>query len=303
MKSFLTAGQGMWLGYVRAGSVFNWVSGCSSTFTQWNTNKPDGGAYAGSGAAGNWDDSDVSTFFCSCQFKMSAAPTAAPSFAPSFTPTTRPPSAKPTPAPTTVAPSIVPTAVPTVPYYDCSASCSIIGSTALAVTGNQLIATVKISNNFKITFDATAAGLATYPQVRNMLTIETSGGADVFTVGLPNSNNLRMAYNGVVANDFGPALVTGYTTTFTTITTGYAYGSVKSTATYSTDNTVATFIDVSAMTLNLYLSANDGTNPTAGGSIKNLVISCKLYLHGARSLHYLFSFVFNLAAVCFFAQP
>jgi hypothetical protein len=143
------------------------------------------------------------------------------------------------------------------------------------VTGDKLYATVRISNNFRITFDATVSGLATFPQVRNMLAIETSGGADVFTVGLPDSNNLRMAYNGVVANNFGPTLNTPMSSTFTTITTGYAYGMVKSTTSYSTENAVAPAVDVSALTLNLYLSADDDANPTAGGSIRNLVISCK----------------------------
>ena len=275
-KSFLSSGQGMYIGYVRMVNSFFWVGGCSSTFTKWGTSKPDGGGYAGMGYLGNWDDSDSSTFYCSCQFTMSEAPTIVP---------TRNPTAKPTPQPTFVAtlspsvkpttkPTLTPTAAPSTVAIDCTSYCSLIDVDPYVISAGYLLANIQLPSHFRITFDVTIAGLGVYPQLRNILSLIRSTGEDVLTVGIPDSNNLRVAYDGSIVNQWGPALTSSFTSQFTTVSTGYSYGMVQTTTSYSTYNSVGSFLDLSTTTCLVYLSKgnSDGANPTSGGMIKNLFI-------------------------------
>lgn len=271
IRGNVITGTGMYIGYYRVISDFYWVSGCTSSFTKWNTGRPDGGSYVGMGPAGNWDDSDSSAFYCSCQFTQSAAPTVVPTVVPTFIPTL-PPIPNPTCVPTTK-PTVKPTATPTMAITDCTVSCSFLtGGSALGISYGQLFAKVLMPPNFKIQFDVYVGGLATYPQVRNILELSDADGTSLYRVGLPDSNNLRVAYNNIVVNNFGPALPSSYTSVYSTVTTGYAYGTVQ-TVTYYTDSpTVASYVDTTGIVYNLYLSNVDGM-PSSSGMIKNIYIT------------------------------
>ena len=112
-----------WVGYTdmppygggKGTKQYSWVTGCTSTYTNWYPGSPDNYVnnedYAVIWDSGKWND--VSATFpgvlCGCQYKLS---TIAPSTGPTAAPSTVAPSKGPTAAPSTVAPSTGPTAAP-----------------------------------------------------------------------------------------------------------------------------------------------------------------------------------------------
>ncbi|KAJ1409778.1 C-type lectin protein, partial [Ochromonadaceae sp. CCMP2298] len=73
-----SSATGNWIGFQRILATntvasFAWTAGCTSTYTNFITGQPDGGAYvyvATSG--GGWSDSDAPSIKCSCQFSISS---------------------------------------------------------------------------------------------------------------------------------------------------------------------------------------------------------------------------------------
>ena len=112
-----------WIGLsdISRNGTYTWVSGCSSTYTNWYPGQPDFNSnqfYAYYPTWGNkqWDNNQVLNKRCACQ-------TAAPS--------TVAPSKVPTAAPSTVAPSTGPTAAPS---RSCTTTVSNMGSCTLTST-------------------------------------------------------------------------------------------------------------------------------------------------------------------------
>ena len=298
------SGNGVWIAYKKSSSSnnFYWVDGCSSSFTQWKSSKPNGGNYVWTDRNGNWDDGDNTDLAkCGCQYVPSVAPTRTPTASPSTrTPTASPSTRTPTASPSTttptrkpsVSPTFVPTCKPTAtpslspsafPTYggvvDCRSSCTLLsGSAVMAVGVGQKVATLRMPSHFRIQFDSTCAGLGTYPEVRNMLQIVSEQtGNEFFSVGMPDSNNLRVSYNGQVARAFGPTMSNPMWSTFTTITTGYGYGYVVTATSYATSDAVANFYESSVEeTFSLFLSAAGTGSRSCAGSVKNIIISSTL---------------------------
>ena len=102
------SGQEIWIGYTDKGTQkYGWVKGCSSTYTNWNTNEPNnagGKDYAYIFGSGKWKvGSATNNNYCGCQYTLVL--TTAPTYSPSTrAPTTGRPS---TVAPTTGRPSTV----------------------------------------------------------------------------------------------------------------------------------------------------------------------------------------------------
>lgn len=285
------SGNSLWIGY-KLGSTtgtWYWMDGCSSSFTQWKSNKPNGGTYVWTDQNGNWDDADDPvTAKCGCEYDASVAPTRAPTLKPTTPPPTAAPSTRtpsrnptspPSPTPTikpSTSPSLAPSAFPTYGgVVDCRSSCALLSTAAgMSVAGGQKVASLLMPPNFKIQFESTCAGLATYPDVRNMLQIINSAGAELFSVGMPDSNNLRVSYNGQIVRAFGPTMSNPMWSAFTTITTGYGYGNVVTATSYTTMDSVSNFYDTTGETFSLYLSAGSGST-SCSGTIRNIIISSK----------------------------
>jgi len=94
----LALGQTVWLGYTTmppygGGSgtmIFGWVTGCSSTYTNWEGGIPNNGDnnqhYAAMYGPYTWDEFPNNyDFYCGCQYKLAntSSPTTTPSFRPS----------------------------------------------------------------------------------------------------------------------------------------------------------------------------------------------------------------------------
>jgi len=110
-----------WIGYTdmlpygggKGTMNYGWVTGCSSTYTNWRSSQPNNNGNIQDYASVNWegtskwDDLDnAQQFNCGCQYKLSSTmtPSSNPSAVPSSRPTTAPSS---TVAPTTARPSTV----------------------------------------------------------------------------------------------------------------------------------------------------------------------------------------------------
>jgi hypothetical protein len=104
-----------WIGYTdmlpygggKGTMRYRWVTGCSSTYTNWVVTQPDNNGnnedYVGVHPYGQWQDySPQSQFYCGCEYNPSTVPTAAPStVAPSKGPTASP-SSNSTSSPTAI---------------------------------------------------------------------------------------------------------------------------------------------------------------------------------------------------------
>jgi len=120
-----------WIGYTdmtpygsgKGTKLYGWITGCSSTYTNWSSGQPKGGNqdYAYMYTNGQWKDSGTSVHHCGCQYNvLQTVPTKKPTTAPStVTPTNKPtrPSIEPS-----VNPSSEPTSRPTGPSFSPSRS-------------------------------------------------------------------------------------------------------------------------------------------------------------------------------------
>ncbi len=117
-SQFVQIDNYMWSGYTdmlpygggKGTKQYGWVTGCTSTYTNWRTVDPDNYGnnqdYAALHPSGLWYDfSPQYTFYCGCEYNPALTTT------PSSRPTTLP-SSGPTAAPSTVAPSAGPTVAP-----------------------------------------------------------------------------------------------------------------------------------------------------------------------------------------------
>ena len=130
VNSWLTSkfsGQAFWIGYTvmppfgggKGTKQFGWVTGCSSTYTNWEGVQPDGGddVYTMIISNGKWHDHhDQATLQCGCQYTLGL--TKAPTFSPSSRPSTvipttsRPSTVDPTSSPSAAPSTVVPTSSP-----------------------------------------------------------------------------------------------------------------------------------------------------------------------------------------------
>jgi len=119
-----------WIGYTdmlpygggKGTKQYGWITGCSSTYTNWTPGQPDNGGngqdYGRVWHSGEWDDEfPFSSFLCGCQYNPAPAVpfTGAPSSGPTAAPrpsTVAPSAGGPTAVPFTRAPSKGPTSVP-----------------------------------------------------------------------------------------------------------------------------------------------------------------------------------------------
>lgn len=174
-----------------------------------------------------------------------------------------------------------PSAAPTFVTADCRVSCSLLsGGASLPIALGQRYATLQLPPHFKIEFDATVAGLGTNNEVRNLMQlVGATNNQELLSIGVPSVDNLRVFYNSVMVTQWGPTLSSGYNSgTFTRITTGYAFGHVKTFTSYATDHLTSAFVDTSGLFFDLYVSAADplATNyRSSGGTIKNIIITGK----------------------------
>jgi hypothetical protein len=126
------SGGWMWIGYTdmppygggKGTKQYGWVTGCSSTYTNWFTGQPDNNGYYGqedyaavNQINGLWSDwSPQNQVYCGCEYipalttTPSSRPTTVPSSRPSTVPSFRP-TASPSFHPTTI-PSSGPSTVP-----------------------------------------------------------------------------------------------------------------------------------------------------------------------------------------------
>jgi hypothetical protein len=221
-----------------------------------------------------------------------ASPTQTPTVAPTRIPT-RVPTAVPSATPTTVltvtptasltaAPTRSPSTQPTVAQTDCRSACSFYTAGATDISTEHLIAEIQLPENFGISVEV-KLGEVWKSGSHNILQIrDKSNAQQILRISVGASNNLRMSY-GVTTyvGDGGPTLVTNYNETFTTIKFAYAFGqlalqSLAAPATsYYGSITTAPF-DTSSKVFQVYASGTAGDYPTAGGTLKNLFIQCKL---------------------------
>jgi hypothetical protein len=165
---------------------------------------------------------------------------------------------------------------------DCRSACSFYTAGTTDISTEHLIAEVQLPENFGISVEV-RLGEIWKSSSHNILQIrDKSNSQQILRISVGAFNNLRMSY-GVTTyvTDGGPTLFTNYNETFTTIKFAYAFGqlalqSLAAPATsYYGSITTAPF-DTSSKVFQVYASGTAGDYPTAGGTLKNLYIQCKL---------------------------
>jgi hypothetical protein len=169
---------------------------------------------------------------------------------------------------------------------DCTISCAFFSSTSGTISANNLFATVVMSTDFKIQFEYTNPVLRGYPFINNILDlVDASSGQSLLTLSMPWTTSTQLAYNGVVLEQWGPNLGSDCRQSqWTTITIVARSGkiSIQSSANpgWIATYTASATVDTTSKSYYLYLS-NAGTGNyqySAGGSIRNMVISGRLHI-------------------------
>lgn len=201
--------------------------------------------------------------------------------------TTNIPTANPTRSPTK-SPTATPTAAPTFLEVDCTVSCSFLtGGSSDSIAAGNIIGQVKLPLNYKIAFEFVAATTGVGSEVRNLLDIrDKDTGVSLHRIGLPESSNrnTRAEYNGVVMTDWGPQMPTSYATVYVSCFISFNAGEATS---WTNDNSawfqrtiVSSAVVTGGKSYYLYASSPlDEDNPSAGGTIRNIYITCKTSFH------------------------
>jgi hypothetical protein len=160
-------------------------------------------------------------------------------------------------------------------------ACSLLTSNPPLLTASQPYMVLTMPPHFKIQFDVAFSTQGMLPEVRNFLKVVSTTGRQLLAVDMLRSNKLRVTYDGMVMTSFGLSLVASDTSAFTTVTVGYAYGTVFTTTagigSTGTSDATSTFFDTSGLTFNLLLSeSSDFAGYGSGGdSIRNVIITGK----------------------------
>lgn len=161
---------------------------------------------------------------------------------------------------------------------DCSSYCSIVNSTGVAVSAGHLLAEVSLSSTWVMQFEVKFPSLATWPNRKDFVNLKDRANSSfaLAVVGVSDGVQSRWYYAGNLMDDYGPNVVTGYSSSYTTFrytcdstagtvslvaSSDYGYTEVKSVSIVST----------SGKTYYVYASQPvDELNPSAGGTIRNM---------------------------------
>lgn len=186
----------------------------------------------------------------------------------------------------TVDPTRAPTANPSFNEIDCTTSCSFLtGGASDTIQAGNIIAQVKLPLNYKIEFEIIVSAKGSGSEVRNILDVrDKDSGLSLHRIGLPSSSNdnTRAEYNGVFLDLYGPSINAAFTTTYTSCFIAYNSGEAVSWTSevpgwYQRDP-VTNPVSTAGKSYYLYASGPfDAANPSAGGTIRNIYITCKVY--------------------------
>lgn len=182
-------------------------------------------------------------------------------------------------------PSISPTGAPTYAFKDCVTSCAILeGSAYATIAAGNVLNEIKLSTNFKLTFDVSVSGLGVADEYRNILDLkDTQSGDSLLKVFLTETNNLRVEYGGILYITSGSPMVTPFSS-FTTFEIWVLHGSLSVTSSADEDSSEdEDSADVHAISgpeivtesSSYYLYASSASDPTADGALMNFVITGK----------------------------
>jgi hypothetical protein len=163
---------------------------------------------------------------------------------------------------------------------DCTTSCSFLtGGQTSAVSNGNIIGYVSITTDFKIQFDVSIAGTGSYPQERNFFELrDIDTGTTLVSLNILWANGLRIYHYGVKTSDWTLTLSNPLSSTYTTVGTGCVAGGCMSTTStdaevFSGTSSGMSQVDTSGKVYAVYASEPyDGSNPSAGGNIKNIYI-------------------------------
>lgn len=230
--------------------------------------------------------------------KPSVAPTRGPTRAPTnIVPTnavpsrtpTKGPSAAPTAAPsTTRSPTngVVPTSGGVIGAggIDCTVGCAFYVNNPTLVTAGLLVAQIQISTYFKVQFEYRGSILGLYPFMSNIFDIQDAvTGQSLVYLSMPWAAQLSLGYNADMLNQWGPNLISGWQSIYTTITIVVQNGVISITSSNDPnwiDSTNVINVDTTGRLYNLYCSNPDVGlfARSANGWIRNL------YITGSRTV-------------------
>lgn len=182
----------------------------------------------------------------------------------------------------------------TMPTTDCTVFCSFLtAGSSLNVRANQTHAIVALSTYFKLQFEYITPSVGQYPSISNILDLQdVQTGQSLLSVSLPWTTNTVVDYNGNQVEAWGPQLVSNYQTVYTTITIVVQAGTVTITSSsnpgwidtkYVSTNCVTTgrlfYLYLSNPNLDFNHPAQTETRPSAGGTIRNIIITSMYILH------------------------
>ena len=174
------------------------------------------------------------------------------------------------------------------PTTDCTVYCSFLtGGATLAVRANQTHAVVALSTYFTLQFDYVNPTIGAYPCISNILDlVDASTGQSLLYVSLPWTTSTVVGYNGDQIEAWGPTLVSDHAVSYTRITVIVQAGKVSITSSSNPGWVDTKYVSMNGNTAGrlfyLYLSnpnvdfnfpAQSETRPSAGGTIKNIVIA------------------------------
>ena len=174
------------------------------------------------------------------------------------------------------------------PTTDCTVYCSFLtGGATLAVRTNQTHAVVVLSTYFTLQFDYVNPSIGAYPCISNILDlVDASTGQSLLYVSLPWTTSTVVGYNGDQIEAWGPTLVSDHAVSYTRITVIVQAGKVSITSSSNPGWVDTKYVSMNGNTAGrlfyLYLSnpnvdfnfpAQSETRPSAGGTIKNIVIA------------------------------
>jgi hypothetical protein len=163
---------------------------------------------------------------------------------------------------------------------DCRSACILLNNASVPIATGSIVQEIQISSNFWFQFNVKIPALASAGTVRNIVDVrDKTSDAQLFKVGITETNNIRLEYGGVVYLTQGPQLVANYATSYTTLLVSHTNGILSawsSSSPTAVDNRVLTTapVDTTGRTYYVYASGPDAVNPSAGGRISTF------YIHG-----------------------